>query len=182
MNTEKNDFITENTSDSDLLLRRMHDVYDFLERLSISYEKIEHEPVMTVADIADLDRRLGCTICKNLFLCNQKKNEYYLLMMQPDKHLKSGLLSNQLGTSRLSFASGDEMEKLLNTSPGSLSVLGIMFDTAKKVTLLIDYDLDKCEYIGCHPCVNTATLKLKMCDLTEKFLKFSDHIPIYVTL
>ena len=80
-------------------------------------------------------------------------------------------LSKQLGISRLSFAEPEYMEKFLNITPGSVSVLGLMNDKDWYVDLLIDKDLMDDEYIGCHPCINTSSLKIKMDDIIKKISK-----------
>jgi Ala-tRNA(Pro) deacylase len=74
------------------------------------------------------------------------------------------------------------METFLNITPGSVSVLGLMNDKNHDVELLIDEDLLKEEFVACHPCVNTTSLKLRMDDLLGKFLPYTGHEPRFVTL
>jgi Ala-tRNA(Pro) deacylase len=144
--------------------------YDFLEALNIEFERIDHEPAMTMEICAEIDKVLGATICKNLFLCNRQQTDFYLLMMPDDKPFKTKNLSEQIGSSRLSFATPEHMEKYLNITPGSVSVLGLMNDTENKVTLLIDEEVLKGEFFGCHPLINTSSLKIKTSDLTQKII------------
>lgn len=146
------------------------DAYVFLESLNIEFERVDHEPAMTMEICAEIDKILGATICKNLFLCNRQQTEFYLLMMPDDKPFKTKNLSQQIGSSRLSFADAEQMEKYLNVTPGSVSVLGLMNDTENKVTLLIDEDVLKDEFFGCHPLVNTSSLKIKTDDLLNKII------------
>lgn len=157
-------------------------VYAFLDRLGVCYRRVSHEPAATMEDCRAVDLMLGASMCKNLFLCNRTATDFYLLLMPADKPFKTRELSGQIGSSRLSFASGEDMERYLGCTPGSACVLGLLFDEEKRVKLLIDNDLLKEEKIGCHPCVNTASLSLNIGDLTEKVLPALGREALYVTL
>lgn len=161
-------------SHSGRLLKEMA-VYDMLEKLRISYLRLDHEVTATVEDCHEVDRILGIHICKNLFLCNAQKTDFYLLMMPGDKKFKTKELSAQIQSARLSFAGPEYMEEFLNISPGSVSVMGLMNDSGNRVRLLIDQDVLKDEYVGCHPCVNTSSLKIKTKDILDKFLPYVQH-------
>ena len=145
-------------------------VYELLDRLSIDYQRIDHEAAMTMEACAAVDEALGAGICKNLLLCNRQCTEFYLLLIPGDKPFKTKELSKQIGSARLSFAAPEYMEKFLDISPGSLSVLGLMNDSEKAVQLLIDEDLLTQERIGMHPCINTSSLRLRTRDLLEVLL------------
>ncbi len=155
--------------------------YDLLDDLGVSYERIDHERTDTMEACAAVDEALGAAICKNLFLCNRQQTAFYLLMMPADKPFKTKELSAQIGSARLSFASADAMERYLNITPGSVSVLGLMNDTENAVQLLIDEDLLASDTIGCHPCVNTASLKLATADLLQVILPAVHHVPRMVS-
>lgn len=157
-------------------------VYDLLDRLQIPYEGVSHETANTIEDCEAVEEELGVKICKNLFLRNRQKTTFYLLMMPGDKKFVTKDLSGQLGISRLSFAEPEFMEQYLDLTPGSASVLGLMNDPDQEVHLLIDEDLLKEEYIGCHPCINTSTLKLHTSDILHVFLKHTGHHPTLVHL
>ena len=157
-------------------------VYDLLDELGISYQRIDHEAAMTMEACAAIDEALDATICKNLLLCNRQCTDFYLLMLPGEKVFKTSVLSKQIGSSRLSFASGEYMEQLLDITPGSLSVLGLMNDREHRVQLLIDADVLKGEYFGCHPCINTSSLRLRTKDLMEKILPAMGHEARPVTL
>ncbi len=144
--------------------------YDFLDGLSVEYERIDHEPAMTMEVCEEIDKLLGATICKNLFLCNRQETDFYLLMIPGDKVFKTKDISAQIGSSRLSFAKAEYMEKYLDITPGSVSVLGLMNDSGNAVKLLIDEDVLKGEYVGMHPCINTSSLRVKTKDFTEKII------------
>lgn len=150
-------------------------VYELLEQLNIPYERIDHDAAETMEACVLIDKKLGVTMCKNLFLRNQQKTNFYLLLMPGDKKFMTKVLSKQLGISRLSFAEPEFMEKYLNITPGSVSVMGLMNDKDCSVNLLIDQDILDAEYIGCHPCVNTSSMKIKTGDILEKFLKHTGH-------
>ena len=159
-------------------------VYDFLDKLGIQYQRLDHEAAMTMEACEEIDRALGdnTTICKNLFLCNRQETDFYLLLMPGDKPFKTKDLSAQIHSARLSFAKPEYMEKYLDITPGSVSVLGLMNDSDKKVQLLIDEDVMKEPYFGCHPCINTSSLKFTTEDLMQKIIPALEHEPITVTL
>ena len=156
--------------------------YDLLDSLNVDYYRIDHHAAMTMEDCAEIDGVLDATICKNLLLCNRQCTCFYLLMIPGDKVFKTSELSKQIGSSRLSFAGAEYMERFLDITPGSVSVLGLMNDRDNRVQLLIDEDVLGGEYFGCHPCINTASLRLKTRDLLEKILPAVHHEPRIVHL
>ena len=156
--------------------------YDLLDSLGIAFSRVDHEPAMTMEACQAVDAVLGAEMCKNLLLCNRQCTNFYLLMMPGDKPFKTKELSAQIGSSRLSFASGEHMEDLLDITPGSLSVLGLMNDRDMQVQLLIDRDLLEANYICFHPCINTSSLRITAKDFTELLLPGLKHTPIYVDL
>ena len=163
-------------------LRREVRVYDFLDALGIRYDRVDHEAATTMAACEEVDHILGTYMCKNLFLCNRQKTRFYLLLMPGDKPFKTRELSAQINSSRLSFASPEEMERMLDCSPGSSSVLGLMNDAEHRVRLLVDRDLFGFEQFGCHPCINTSSLRMKTSDVFEKFIPSTGHEITEVTL
>lgn len=150
-------------------------VYDFLDKLQIPYEGVDHDIANTIEDCREIEKELQIGVCKNLFLCNRQKTTFFLLMMPGDKHFETKVLSHQLGVSRLSFAESQYMEEFLDITPGSVSVLGLMNDVEEQVDLLVDADLLKEEFLGCHPCINTSSLKLRTSDILQKFVKATGH-------
>ena len=157
-------------------------VYDLLDSLNVTYQRIDHEAAMTMEACAAIDEVLEATICKNLLLCNRQNTAFYLLMLPGDKVFKTSALSKQIGSSRLSFADHSYMEEYLDITPGSLSIMGLMNDHDHHVQLLIDEDVLKGEYIGCHPCINTSSLRFKTADLVEKIIPAMGHEPRMVTI
>ena len=149
-------------------------VYDLLDSLGVEYTRVDHAPAATMEDCLAVEKILGTSICKNLVLTNRQHTAYYLLLMG-DKPFKTKDLSAQIGSARLSFASPEEMERLIGTTPGSASVLGLMCDKDKEVTLLIEGDILAADAIGVHPLINTSSLGIHMCDLLDKILPAVGH-------
>jgi len=144
--------------------------YDLLDKLNISYHRVDHSPLPTIEACREVDAMLKIEICKNLFLRNAQKTDFYLLLLPGKTKFRTAALSKQIGTARLSFAEPEFMEEFLEITPGSVSVLGLMNDKNRRVRLLIDKDVLSQEFFGCHPCINTSSLKFKTEDLLDKFL------------
>lgn len=157
-------------------------VYEILDSLGIRYQRVDHEPVATIEACREVDEALGIEICKNLFLCNRQKTKYYLLVMLGSKNLQTKELSPQIPSSRLSFASGEDMERLLNVSPGSATIMSLIYDPDNQVQLLVDEEVLAEETFGCHPCVNTSSMKLQTADVFGPFLEAVHHDYIKVKL
>ena len=163
-------------------LKKEIKAYDLLDSLKIEYDRADHEAAMTMEACLEIDGALGAKICKNLFLTNRQQTAFYLLLIPGDKPFKTKDISAQIGSSRLSFGSHELMEELLDITPGSLTVLGLMNDLDRDVTLLIDEDVLKEEFFGCHPCINTSTVKFKTSELVEKLIPALKHRPTMVNL
>ena len=156
--------------------------YSLLESLGVVFWRADHEHADSIEQCRAVEEVLGCSICKNLFLTNRQQTDFYLLLMPGDKPFKTKLLSKQINTARLSFAEAGYMEKYLDITPGSVSVLGLMNDRENAVRLLMDRDLLRDEYIGCHPCINTSSLKFSTSDLLHKILPATGHEATFVAL
>ena len=156
--------------------------YALLDSLGLESRRVDHEHADTIEACEQVEGLLECKICKNLFLTNRQQTDFYLLIMPGEKPFKTKLLSKQIGSARLSFASPEHMEKYLDITPGSVSILGLMNDKSGAVRLLVDRDLLKEEYFGCHPCINTSSLRLKTADVLEKLLPAMGHEPSFVDL
>ena len=156
--------------------------YDLLDSLNVPYQRIDHDAAATMEICAEIDKALGATICKNLLLCNRQCTAFYLLMLPGDKNFRTSVLSKEIGSSRLSFADAKYMEEFLDITPGSVSVLGLMNDKDNRVQLLIDEEVLRGEYLGCHPCINTSSLRFTIADLMEKVIPALGHEPRMVTL
>ena len=149
--------------------------YDFLDGLAVDYQRMDHEAAFTMEACKEIDEALGVEMCKNLFLCNRQKTDFYLLLIPGDKVFKTKELSKQIGSARLSFAGAEYMEKYLDITPGAVSIMGLMNDKDNAVRLLVDEDLLKEEWIGCHPCVNTSSIRVKTKDMFDTVMKAMHH-------
>lgn len=156
--------------------------YDLLGRLGISYFRVDHDHADTIEACEAVEQVLGEKICKNLFLCNRQKTNFYLLCMPPHKAFHTKDLSHQIGSARLSFAPEEQLWDLLHCTPGSATILGLMNDDENRVQLLIDKETYEAEYFSCHPCLCTSTIKLKTSDVKNMLLPKVHHEPIVVEL
>lgn len=157
-------------------------VYDFLDSLGIEYFRTDHEEANTMEVCNEIDKVLGTLICKNLFLCNRQKTDFYLLMMPGDKPFKTKDITKQLDCSRLSFADSEAMLEYLDIKPGAVSIMGLMNDKDNKVRLVMDRAVVEEDTIGCHPCVSTSSLKIKTDDILNVYLPAVHHEPTFVEL
>ena len=156
--------------------------YDFLDGLGVEYDRVDHEALYTMEALAPVEAVLGCGVAKNLFLTNRQQTEFYLLLMPGDKPFKTKYLSAQLGCSRLSFGSEEQLVQHLGTTHGSASVLGLLNDSGKAVHLIADADLKDAEYFACHPCRNTSTLRFSTAALLDTVLPALGYEITWVTL
>ena len=152
-------------------------VYDFLDSLGIEYFRLDHAPAFGSEEelCREIEESLGARICKNLFLANRQRTKFYMLMIPDHKVFRSSDISKQAGSSRLHFAESEYMEELIDCSSGSASVMGLMNDTEHRVQLLVDEDVLNSEYVGCHPCINTSSLRIRSGDIFDKFVKATGH-------
>lgn len=157
-------------------------VYDLLDSLGIRYERVDHEMAMTVEDCEGVDKLLGINICKNLFLTNSQKTKFYLLLMPGNKRFVTREFCGQIHSPRLSFGSPELLEDLLDLTPGSVSILGLMNDPESRVQLAVDREVYEEPYFGCHPCINTSSLKMSSREIWDKFLPAVGHEPVFVDL
>ena len=157
-------------------------VYDLLNTLGIPFDRVDHDPADTMEDCAAISAVLGADICKNLVLTPRNRKTFYLLCLPGDKHFLTKDFSKQIGSSRLSFASGEDMVELLGCHPGSASILGLMNDPEHRVVLALDRAVAEAEEFGCHPCRNTSSLRIRTKDIREVFLRHTGHEPVIVDL
>ncbi len=175
MNNDNKLLVVYEGKPSDKRLPKEMRVYEILEKLDIPFLRVDHPEANTIEDCRLAEESLNVKICKNLLLCDRQQNNFYLLLMPGEKHFSTKDFSKKIGSSRLSFAPSEFMEKFLDITPGSLSPLGLANDIESNVTLYIDSELTSWEYIGCHPCINTSSLKIKYSDIMEKFLPYTKH-------
>ena len=157
-------------------------VYATRQNLQIPFTRVDHEPAFTMEACVDISRALGVSVCKNLLLTPRNKSAYYLYCTEPEKPFSTKDFSKAIGSSRLSFASEEDLQALLGVAPGSASILGLMNDSAHRVTLVLDKSVAEAEFFGCHPCRNTSTLKLKTADVLHRFLPAVGYEPVILEL
>lgn len=167
--------VSHNTRPESQLLPQEAAAFDLLDKLGIEYDRVSHDAAFNMELCAEVSRALDVSVCKNLFLCNRQKTDFYLLLIPGDKVFKTKELSKQIGSARLSFASAEYMEKYLDITPGAVSIMGLMNDKDNVVRLLVDEDLLKEEWIGCHPCVNTSSIRVKTKDMFDTVMKAMHH-------
>lgn len=158
------------------------ETFALLDRLHIPYAWVAHETADTIADCDVVSEVLGISICKNLFLCNRQKTSFYLLLMPGDKPFHTKEITSQLGCARLSFAREEALEQLLHLTPGSATIFGLMYDTENQVQLVVDQELLREPYFGCHPCINTSTVRMQTSDVFDKLTNALHHTYVTVTL
>ena len=171
-----------NTRPEGELLPQEAAAFDLLEQLGIEYDRVSSEPADTMEKCAAVSDVLGVPICKNLFLCNRQKTQFYLLCMGSDKPFHTKDLSAQIGSARLSFAPEEKLWELLHCAPGSATILGLANDTAHQVRLLMERGVYDAEYLSCHPCICTSSLKLRMSDVLTRLLPHTGHEATVVDL
>ncbi len=166
---------TDNRSETEMA------IYDRLDALGIEYKRADHEHADTMEDCLMIESVLEAKICKNLFLCNRQKTNFYMLLMPGDKPFKTKYLTSQLNCARLSFAEADKMAEFLHTIPGSVSALELIFDTENNIQLVIDNDLMQDEFISGHPGISTSTVRLKREDML-RYVREAGHEPVFIDL
>lgn len=157
-------------------------IFACLHELGIAYDRVDHAPARSMEDLLDAQKSLRATIPKNLFLAPRNKSAFYLCVVRPDAHFRTAELSKQIGSARLSFGPEDQLEALLRTFPGAISPLGLMFDTSRAVSLLIDESLRDLKKIAFHPNDNTCTLSMSAGDFFDRFLPRTEHAPRFIRI
>ena len=156
--------------------------YALLDELGIPFTRVDHDAAYTMADCVAVGEALGADMCKNLLLTNRSRSVFYLLAMPGDKPYSTRDFSRQVGSSRLSFATEDDLMALLGVRSGAASVLALKNDTEHRVILAMDSAVMDAEWFACHPCRNTSSLRLRTADLLSVYLPHTGHTPVRVTL
>jgi len=146
---------------------------EFLDAQQILYQRVEHPPVYTCEEAERLRPKLPAVSTKNLFL-RDKHGILYLVVTACEKKLDLKRLGQQLGASKLHFASEDKLQEALGLTRGAVTVLGLINDADHRVQLWVDAEIWRQESFLCHPLVNTATLLLSKASL-ERFFAISGH-------
>lgn len=157
-------------------------VYDLLEQLNIPFTRADHPAAFTMEECEAVSQALHTPICKNLFLCNRQKTAFYLLLLPASKPFRTKEITAQLGCARLSFAGEEQLASLLHLTPGSATIFGLQYDTENRVQLVVDRDLLDEAFFGCHPCINTSTIRLSTSDVFDRLTHALHHDYTLVTL
>lgn len=155
-------------------------VYARLDALGIPYRAEAHAPAFTMRDCAAVDAKLGALTVKNIFLTTKNRRRCCLCITRPDARFHTADVSKQAGFSRLSFAPEEMLLEKLRARPGSASPMGLLFDSAAGVTLLVDEALRGEPVLAFHPCDNTQTLAMAGEDFFGRFLPAVGVAPVFV--
>ena len=158
------------------------EVFELISAMGIGYQYFEHPPVRTMEDCKASEQALNAVMPKNIFLCPRNQSAFYLLLTRPDAKYRTADISKQLGVSRLSFGPSDKLYEYLQTLPGAISPMGLLFDEEKKVTLAVDSALRDAPRLAFHPCVNTMSLAMSGKEFFEIFLPALGIEPIFVEI
>ena len=158
------------------------EIFAFLDALDIAVRTAGHAPANTMADCAAVDARLGALTVKNIFLTTKNRGKCYLCITRPEARFRTADISRQAGSSRLSFAPEEMLWEKLRARPGSASPMGLIFDSAKDVTLLVDDALRDAPVLAFHPCDNTRTLAMAGSDFFGVFLPAAGVTPVFVEI
>ena len=156
------------------------EVFARLDALGIEYKFIEHPAVHTIEECAATDALLDSVTVKNYFLTTKNRKRFFLCLVRPEARFRTSDISRQAETSRLSFAGEEDLSTHLRVHPGAVSPMGLMFDEAREVELLVDGALTRMERLAFHPCDNTCTLAMRGSDFFNRFLPAVGCVPRFV--
>ena len=157
-------------------------VYNTLEELNISYERVETDEAITMEDCIEIDKKLNMKMVKTLFVTNRQKTNFYLFVTCGDKRFDSKKFSSELNISRVSFADSSLMEEILNTKIGATTIFSVLIDKENKINVIIDKDVLNEEYYGCSDGTTTGYMKIKTEDIINKLLPYSNHKEIVIEM
>ena len=154
------------------------EVYEFLQAQGVTYEVTEHKAVYNMDELAEVELPYPEADAKNLFVRDDKKSSYYLITVRGGKRVDLQEFRKVYGTRRLSFASAEDLERLLGLFPGSVTPLGLLNNAEKTVKLFLDSDVGEDDLIGVHPNENTATVWLKAGDLVRLIREHGNEVEL----
>ena len=153
-----------------------------LEAWGIPYDLLRHEPTPRIEDCLANAQRLRATVCRNYFLATRHGRRFALLVSEPGAHLATASVSRQAGFPRLGFGREEDLFALTRAHAGAVNPLGLLFDRAGEVRLLLDRALLSHQRLAFHPCDNTMTLALSREDFLERFLPAIGREPTFVDM
>ncbi|MGF9644048.1 prolyl-tRNA synthetase associated domain-containing protein [Paenibacillus sp. MABNS29] len=151
--------------------------YETLEKLQIPFERVNTDEAISMEDCIEINQKLNVNMVKTLFLCNRQQTQFYLLITTADKQFKAKDFSNQLGISRVSFASADQLEHLLGVKIGAVTIFGVLLDKDQVIQVVLDEEVVAREWYGCSDGTTTGYMKIRTSDVTHRFLPYTDHLP-----
>ena len=154
----------------------------YLNDLGIAFRRAEHPPAFTMEDCARVDEMLQALTVKNIFLTTKNGKRFYLCLTRPEARFRTADISKQAGSSRLSFAPEERLIELLHAHAGSASPLGLIFESARGVGLLVDAALRDAPTLVFHPCDNTKSLAMASADFFDVFLPAVGVVPQWVQI
>ncbi len=162
-------------------MNKMETFLQFLDENGIEYERFDHPPVYTVEDVKQLASNVPAPRTKNLFVCDNKKNRHFLIVVEGDKRVDMKMLGKRLGVGRIRFGSSDRLKRFLGVDPGSVTLLAVYNDKPNAVEVVIDPALFQSEVLQFHPLVNTSTLVMRR-EAVERFLEITGHPPRFLEI
>lgn len=158
------------------------DVFEAVSAMGIGYRYMEHAPAATMDACREVEEAFGAVMPKNIFLCPRNQSEFWLLLTRPNARYRTADISKQLGVSRLSFGPEDKLYEYLQTLPGSITPMGLLFDSCRIVKLAVDSALRDAETLVFHPCINTMSLAISGADFFDVFLPALGIEPVFVEI
>lgn len=154
-------------------------IYEYIKNKQIWYEITEHKAVYSMSEISEVEIPYPEADAKNLFVRDDKKENYYLITVRGNKRVNLKEFRKENNTRPLSFASEKELKEIIQILPGSVSPLGILNDKENKVKVFLDKEfIEKTDIIGIHPNDNTATIWLKTKDLINIIKEYGNKVEL----
>lgn len=157
-------------------------IYEKLNELGIDFGRVDNDTVEAMEECVEISNKLGAEIRKTIIVCNEKKTQFYLIVLPADKRFDSKVFRDKMGCSRVSFAKADDMERVLGVVPGSATVMSVINDSEDIVQVVIDKEVAEEEYFACNTGENTRHIRIKTSDLLNNFLVNVKHEPKIIEL
>src|SRR3989344_166488 len=153
-------------------------IKNYLKEHKIEYIVHEHQAVFTVEESKKIKTKIQGGICKNLFLKERKERKYYLVVLPGEKRLNIKELRDKIQAKDLTFASSEELKEILNLTPGSVSILGLINDKEHEAELIIDKEINEAKKLNFHPNINTESIELNKENFHKLLKTFNNKISI----
>lgn len=158
------------------------DVYTKLNELNIKFDRVDNDTVEAMEECVEISNKLGAEIRKTIIVCNEKKTQFYLVVLPAEKRFDSKLFRDKMGCSRVSFAKAEDMQEILGVVPGSATIMSVINDKDNIVKVAIDKEVADSEFFACNTGENTRHIKIKTSDLLNVFLPNVNHEPTIIEL